>query len=79
MADYEFIKMKWLMPSQERMGQQMSIAMPRTKSRVVALLSPRLTVAPLAVLSFFMCWQLGFAQNAFSPPADTMQPMPSSA
>ena len=29
-----------------------------------ALLSPRLTVAPLAVLSFFMCWQTAFAENA---------------
>ena len=64
MADYEFIKMKWLRRSQERMGQQRSIAMPRTKSRVVALLSPRLTVAPLAVLSFFTCWQPAFAENA---------------
>ena len=29
-----------------------------------ALLSPRLTVAPLAVLLFFMCWQPAFAENA---------------
>ena len=28
-----------------------------------ALLSPRLTVAPLAVLLFFMCWQPAFAEN----------------
>ena len=29
-----------------------------------ALLSPRLIVALLAVLSFFMCWQTAFAENA---------------